>query len=50
MLALMLVVLTFRVGAAQLHAIGREFAGPWNVNVAVTGQTVFGIDIVTDVV
>ena len=43
----MVVVLTFKVGAAQLHAIGRAFAGPWNVNVAVAGQTVFGIEILT---
>ena len=46
-LALTLAGLTLRVGAAQLHAIGTEFAGPWNVKVALAGQTLFGIEIVT---
>jgi len=49
-LALILDGLTFRVGAAQLHAIGTAFAGPWNVKVALAGQTLFGIEIVTRVV
>ena len=46
-LALILVGLTFRVGAAQLHATGTAFAGPWKVKVALAGQTQFGIEIVT---
>ena len=46
-LALILDGLTFKVGAAQLHAIGTAFADPLNVKVALAGQTLFGIEIVT---
>src|SRR5436305_6931941 len=49
-LALILDGLTFKVGAAQLHAIGTAFADPLNVKVALAGQTLFGIEIVTSAV
>lgn len=43
----MLPVLTVRTGAKQFHDRGTVFAGPMKVKVALAGQLVSGIEMVT---